>query len=84
MFPVLVPGQQVTVSYLYFPPLLYHQINLPITSNEGMARVINMLPTPQLPRWRLAVWWVLAFVGVITSLYFVAELIFWIQARVFP
>jgi len=49
-FPALAPGQQVTVSYLYFPPLFFHQINLPISSDEGMARVLNVLPTPQLPR----------------------------------
>jgi hypothetical protein len=84
MFPVLVPGQQVTVSYLYFPPLTWRQINLPISSDEGMARVLNVLPTPQLPKWRLAVLWVLVFVGVITSLYLVVELIFWLQARFFP
>ena len=78
MFPVLVPGQQVTVSYLYFPPLTYLQINAPISSDEGMARVLNVLPTPQLPRWRRAIWWVLAFVGAVTLLYLVAELIFWL------
>jgi hypothetical protein len=83
MFAVLVPGQQVTVSYLYFPPLTYQQINLPISSDEGMARVLNVLPTPQLPRWRLAVWWVLAFVGAVTSLYLIVELIIWLQARFF-
>jgi hypothetical protein len=83
-FPVLVPGQQVTVSYLYFPPLHFSQINLPISSDEGMARVLNVLPTPQLPRWRLAILWALAFVGVITTVYLLAELAFWIQARVFP
>src|SRR5262245_40701157 len=33
MFLVLVPGQQVTVSYLYFPPLTWLQINLPISSD---------------------------------------------------
>jgi hypothetical protein len=82
-FPVLVPGQQVTISYLYFPPLLFNQINLPISSDEGMARVINVLPTPQLPRWRLAVFWMFAFVGVVTSVYLIAELAFWLKARVF-
>jgi hypothetical protein len=51
---------------------------------EGMARVINVLPTPQLSRWRLAVLWILVFVGVVTSLYLLAELGLWIKARVFP
>jgi hypothetical protein len=84
VFPTLVPGQQVTVSYLYFPPLLYTQINLPISSDEGMARVLSVLPTPQRPRWQLAILWVLVFIGVVTSVYLVAELAFWITPRVFP
>jgi hypothetical protein len=83
-FPVLVPGEQVTVSYLYFPPLVFRQINLPIKSDEGMARVINMLPTPQLPRWRLVLFWMLAIVGAVTLLYLLAELGLWTMARVLP
>jgi hypothetical protein len=81
---VLVPGQQVTVAYLYFPPLLYHQINLLVSSDEGMARVISVLPTPQFSRSRLAVLWILVFVGAVTSLYLLVELGLWINARVFP
>jgi len=83
-FPVLVPGQQVTVSYLYFPPLIFSQINLPIMSDEGMARVINVLPTPQPSKWRLMIFWLLVFVGLVTSLYLIGELVFWLQARFFP
>jgi hypothetical protein len=69
LFPVLVPGEQVTVSYLYFPPLTFNQINLPIRSDEGMARQINVLPTPQLPRWLLVVLWALLVIGVIAIIY---------------
>jgi hypothetical protein len=83
-FPVLVPGQQVTVSYLYFPPLLVGQINMPISSDEGMARVLNVLPTPQLPRWRLVIVWVLMFIGVVALIYLLVELGLWIKARGFP
>jgi hypothetical protein len=78
-FPVLAPGQQVTVSYLYFPPLFFHQINLPINSDEGMARMLTVLPTPQLPRWRLVIVWVLMFIGVVALIYLLTELAFWIR-----
>jgi hypothetical protein len=81
-FPVLVPGQEVTVSYLYFPPLLVGQINLPISSDEGMARVLNVLPTPQRSRWVRTIFQVLAFIGAITVVYFAVELAFWITAQV--
>jgi hypothetical protein len=83
-FPILVPGEQVTVSYLYFPPLVFRQINLPIKSDEGMARVIDVLPTPRLSRWRLVLFWMLVIVGAVTSLYLLAELGLWTMARVFP
>jgi hypothetical protein len=80
-FPVLAPGEEVTISYLYFPPLLYHQINLPVISDEGKARVLNVLPTPQLSKWRQVIFWLLVFIGAVTSLYLVVELAFWINTR---
>jgi hypothetical protein len=58
LFPTLVPGDQVTISYLYFPPLLYNQIHWGIRHSEGFARELTVLPTPQLPPWRarIAAW----------------------------
>jgi hypothetical protein len=82
-FPVLVPGQQVTISYLYFPPLTWDLINVRISSDEGMARVLNVLPTPQLPRWRLRIFQFLMFIGVVTLVYLVVELALWIKAQGF-
>src|SRR2546425_927663 len=37
-FPSLVPKEQVTVSYLYFPPLIWNQINSYVKSDSGQAR----------------------------------------------
>ena len=51
VIPTLPPDQQVTLSYLYFPPLTFNLINLQISSDEGMARQLNVLPTPQPRRW---------------------------------
>jgi hypothetical protein len=72
LFPILVPGQQVTISYLYYPPLIWSQINLPVTCDEGMARVLNVLPTPQLRPWQLWLLRVLVIIGAITVLLLVA------------
>ena len=47
VIPVLAPGQQVTLSYLYFPPITFNVIHIPISSDEVMARQLNVLPTPQ-------------------------------------
>lgn len=50
VFPVLVPKEQVTISYLYFPPLAVSNINSYTKSDEGFAKIINAIPTPQLPK----------------------------------
>lgn len=80
VFPTLAPRQQVTISYLYFPPLTWNVINLPITSDEGVARVLNVLPTHQFPRWVIVVLWALIAVGVATLLYGLLELYLWANA----
>jgi len=51
IIPTLVPNEQVTISYLYFPPVTWNQVNGQIKSNEGLARVLQVLPTQQYPSW---------------------------------
>lgn len=69
LIPVLVPGEQVTISYLYFPPLLWNQIHAGIKFDEGFAKVLDVLPTPQLKGWQLRLIWALLIVGTLTVLY---------------
>ena len=75
VIPRLVPDEQVTISYLYFPPLLWSQIHAYVKSDEGFAKVLNVLPTPQYPKWLFRGIWALVFVGAMSVLYFVVELI---------
>jgi hypothetical protein len=49
VIPTLAPGQQVQLSYLYPPGILFSQINLQISSDEAMARQLPMLLAPQPP-----------------------------------
>lgn len=75
LFPVLVPGEQVTISYLYFPPLTWDRINGWVKCDEGMARAINVIPSTPPPR---GVRWVLnafTFVGASALLYWIFKLI---------
>lgn len=65
----LVPKKQVTISYLYFPPLTWNQINTHLESDEGPIKVLNVLPTAQLPRLWIAVLWFLLIYGAIGLLY---------------
>jgi hypothetical protein len=74
----MVPAEQVTVSYLYSPPLLWSQIHAYTKSDEGFARVLNVLPTPQLPKWALNILRVILFAGVVSLLYLAVEFLRWL------
>lgn len=78
VIPRLVPGEQITVSYLYVPPLLWSEIHAYTKSDEGFAKALNVLPTPQLPKWLIILIWSLVFVGVVSVLYLIVELIKWL------
>src|SRR5437899_3122244 len=40
LFPALVPREQITISYLYAPPLTYDQIGALVKSDDGLAQVL--------------------------------------------
>jgi len=73
--PVLVPGEQITISYLYWPPVTYAQVNTYVKSDDGFAKVLRVIPTPQSPKWLLATIWALVTLGAITALYFLVLLV---------
>lgn len=77
LFPTLPAKTQVTVSYLYFPPITFNQINTPIYSDEGPAKVINVLPQVQWSKWVLLPLWALVFIGGISVCYELVELTRW-------
>ena len=74
VIPVLVAKEQVTVSYLYFPPLLWSQINVSTKSEDGFAKIINAIPMPQPRKSVLALVWFLVFVGASFLFYLLARL----------
>lgn len=80
LIPNFVPGKQVTVSYLYYPPLTWNQINTHVESDEGMAKVIEVLPTPQTPKWLQRLLWLLIIIGTTTVLYFAFTGLKWLLA----
>lgn len=75
----LVPKEQVTISYLYFPPITWDKINTYTKSDDGLAKIIKVIPMPQPAKWSLILAWFLIFIGASVSLYwllqFVAKLI---------
>ncbi len=75
LFPSLVPGEQVTVNYLYYPPTLWTDVNAQTKSDEGFARIVSVLPTPQLSPWLGRIAALLMVVGAATTVYAVIEVI---------
>lgn len=69
VIPTLVPGEEVTISYLYFPPVRVDQINAAITSDAGFAQAIPVLLQRQYPTWFNVTVGILILVGIIAVLY---------------
>lgn len=73
--PVLVPKEEITISYLYFPPLTYAGVNAGIRSDEGFAQPVPVLLQRQYPKaWNVTA---SAFfvIGLIATLYVIISLI---------
>lgn len=78
LFPKLVPKKQITITYLYFPPVTWDQVNTHLESDEGPSKVINVLPAAQFPKWLVTLLWLLIGYGVIGIIYTAYELIKWL------
>ncbi|WP_415265622.1 hypothetical protein [Burkholderia ambifaria] len=77
IIPALVPSEQVLISYLYFPPVIWQQINTYTKSDEGSARYLNVLPTPQPPRWLVIGFLAFFYLGIAGSVYALISAIQW-------
>ena len=51
LIPRLTPKKELTISYLYFAPLTYNEINSSIESDVGPAKVINVRLQQIFPKW---------------------------------
>lgn len=71
VIPTLVPGEEVTVSYLYFPPLTAAGVNAGIKCDQGFAQQIPVLLQRQYPKWFNRSVAALLFIGIVAVLYLV-------------
>lgn len=78
LIPALVPNEQVLISYLYFPPVTWHQINAYTKSDEGLAQFLNVLPTPQPPRWLVIVFRLFFYLGIAALVYSAVSITQWV------
>ena len=71
IIPTLTAKEQITVSYLYEPPLTITQINAGIRCDESIATPVEMEISEKTPRWALVTAWVFALIGFGTVLFWV-------------
>ena len=69
VIPTLVPGEEITISYLYFPPLTFAQVNAGIKCDQGFAQAIPVLLQRQYPPWLNFTSAGLMLAGVVSVLY---------------
>jgi hypothetical protein len=51
ILPRLVSKQSITISYLYFPPLTFDRIATTVSSDEGFAKKLDVVPMEPAPKW---------------------------------
>lgn len=75
LIPTLVAQEQISISYLYFPPKNLISINSYTKSDEGMAKIINVIPTPQPSKIAIFGIWALMLIGLGTLIYILLSLL---------
>ncbi len=75
VFPKLVPGEQVTISYLFYDSTPWETIYLHTKSDEGFAQALEAIPTPRPTNF--VVWSIraFAFVGISAVVYLLVSLV---------
>ncbi|MDE0452763.1 MAG: hypothetical protein OXI90_13485 [Gammaproteobacteria bacterium] len=74
IIPTLVPDEQLTISYLYFPPTTYANVNAGVKSDHGFATQIPVLLQRQYPGWFNWTVATLMIVGIAALVYGLFEL----------
>ena len=78
LIPRIIPKQQIIVNYLYFPPLIWSQVNSYTLSDEGYAKVVNMQLSPQPSKLLIGILGLLSLMGISTIAYLLILLARWI------
>ncbi|HGF7179051.1 TPA: hypothetical protein AB5E44_003424 [Vibrio cholerae] len=69
VIPNLVPKKEVMITYLYYPPVTWHQINTSVEDEEGLAKIVSMTATQIVNPWVKRVALLLFFIGLVTVIY---------------
>ncbi|PFG24152.1 hypothetical protein ATH90_2942 [Pseudomonas lurida] len=75
LIPTLVPGEQIAIGYLYFPPQTYQNINSYCKSDEVLAKYINVVPMAPIGKVQVFILWSLVFIGASSLVYWLLTLL---------
>ena len=78
VIPTVVPKEELTISYLYFPPTTFANVTAGVRCDEGFATGIPVLLQRQYPSWVNLIVRVLIIVGILALAYGLFELGSWI------
>ena len=79
VFPNVAPKKEITISYLYFPPDIWSQVNTHIESDEGPAKIVQVLLQEQPKPLVIKLVWSLIVAGIISIVYGLVELGMWLM-----
>lgn len=71
VIPTLIPGEQITISYFYFPPTTVGQVNAGIKCDQGFAHQIPVLLQRQYPNWVNVSAALFVLIGIVSALYLI-------------
>ena len=69
VFPLIIPKQEISISYLYYPPLVLNQIHSRPRSDEGFAKFVPMNLTRNLSRAKRTAILIVFTAGLLAILY---------------
>ena len=78
VIPTVIPNQELSISYLYFPPVTYANVNNGVRCDEGFATPIPVLLQQQYPGWVIYCRAALVIIGIATLFYGLLQLGSWI------
>ena len=73
IFPIMVPKEQISISYLYFPPVTWDKVNAYTKSDDGFANILNVISMPLPSKFVITLVWGLMFLGASFIFYWLVK-----------
>lgn len=83
LIPTLVAKEEVTVSYLYIPPITWHKINTYVKSDEGSAKVFEPVKYEPPSKTKIRVVILLMTLGAFTLTYWLVRAAYWVGSYIY-